>query len=185
MSLTWDQEFGARFKTLSDRDVEIWQEIISNEIRNLRPGDVLAAVRLLGEEKRAGKHKYAPTVEDVISAIIKNRWRDRISRDGMGPQRAGCALCGGMGWIPFGASINHKTNAMRIGAEKHLEGGTEWGLYTMSVPCLCSLGARGLKAYPEADREKIAGLVHRVMGWKKTLTADSMAEDQRFTVDEG
>ena len=50
MSNTWSDEFVARFKNLSDKDIGVWDEIIENEIHNLHPGEVLAAVKLLGEE---------------------------------------------------------------------------------------------------------------------------------------
>ena len=181
MNNTWSDEFVARFKNLSDRDVEVWDEIIENEIRNLKPGEVLAAVRTLGEEKRQGKHKYAPTVEDLISAIIKNRWKSRISREGMAPAGTGCALCQGFGWMPFGGSL--KNDVVEFGVKRHVE--DNWGFYVFSVPCLCSRGNKELNAYRQDDREKIIDLAKRVLDWKKTITAESPLDDRLMAVDEG
>jgi len=187
-TLAWDEEYGARFKKLSDRDVEVWQEIVTNEIRNLHAGEVLKAVRLLGEEKRHGKHKYAPTVEDLISAIIKNRWLDRVSRDGMGPQNNACVFCRDEGWISFGAACKKSeapdgASILSMGVQRHTEDGWPYGDF--AVPCQCSRGQSALKSYPEAMREKINSLTRRAMDWIKGITAESPFDDRRFAVDEG
>lgn len=183
--ITWAEEYGARFKKLDARDVEVWEEILANEIHNLGTGEIAKAVKLLGEQKQQGRFKFAPTIEDLKAAIIKNRWLARIQRDGYTPARAACALCGGNGWMAFGASIKTQINAIELGAKKHLEVGNEWGFYTMAIPCLCSRGQRQLTAYPEAHREKIMAMARDVMGWKKNITGDSPYDDRRFAVDEG
>ena len=186
--LSWDEEFSARFKPLRDRDVEIWQEIILNEISHLKDGEVLAAVRSLGIEKRNGRIKYLPTVENIISAIIKNRWIERVSRDTEGPKNIGCVFCGDTGWIAYGASAKkHETfedeTVITFGAHHHAADG--WGFLDCAVPCLCSLGAKALQVYPQLARETIIKLTHDVVDWKKTITADSCFDDRRFAVDEG
>ena len=187
-TLAWDEEYGARFRKLNDRDVEIWQEIVTSEVRNLRNGEVLAAVRLLGEEKRKGKYKYAPTVEDLISAIVKNRWLNRVAREGHGPQRENCVFCGDRGWISFGAThheheIFKEQTVLSLGVKRHIDDGWPYGDF--AVPCQCTRGQSELKAYPEAEREKINSLTHRVMDWLKDITAESPLEDRRFAIDEG
>jgi len=185
--LSWDDEFSARFKKLDDRDVEVWDEIISNEVRNLKAGEVRDAVRALGEEKRNGKHKYAPSVENLISAIIKNRWQQRIARDSMGPQNDVCVFCGGIGWIAFGGTHHeHETFKgefiLSIGAHHYIA--DNWPYEEFAVPCLCSRGQSALKSYPEAAHERINSLTRMVVDWKKKITADSPFEDRRFAVDE-
>lgn len=184
---TWNEQYSARFKVLSSRDVEVWEEIIFQTIRNTRPGEVLKAVITLGEDKQNGKYeKYAPTVENLMSAMKKNRWLSSPRRDG--PQQSGCALCQGNGWMPFGACVtNHETfvgeQVMSIGAGRHHS--DKWPYYIFSTPCLCTLGERQLNAYRPEERGKIMELTKRAFEFKKTITADSPGEDQLCSVDEG
>ncbi len=186
---TWNEQYSARFKFLSSRDVEVWEEIVFQTIHNTRPGEVLKAVITLGEDKQKGKYaKYPPTVEDLMAAIKKNRWKERIAREGSGPRPDECALCADFGWMIYGASVRgHKTldgeRVISFGVGRQVSDG--WFFYTFAVPCLCSLGDREIKVYPTSQHEKIIGLAHKVMDWKKTLTELSCAADRRFAVNEG
>jgi len=76
---TWFQVYEARFgKKLTESEIEIWEGEIQREIRKLGDGDVTNAVRWLAENRRkqgATGKKYAPTVEDIITEIIKGKYR--------------------------------------------------------------------------------------------------------------
>jgi hypothetical protein len=184
--ITWAEDYGARFKQLSGRDVEVWEEILRNEIRNLAAGEIAKAVRRLGEEKQQGKHKYAPSVEDLKAAIIKNRWLSSPRRNE--PGRAACALCGGNGWIPFGVCVqNHEQYVgewvTSVGVSRHKTDG--WPYYIFAAPCRCTLGERQLNAYRVEDRGNITELSKDVLEFKKTINSDSPMEDQLMAIDEG
>jgi len=76
---TWFQVYEARFgKKLTESEIEVWESEIQREIRNLGGGDVTNAVRAIAENRRkvgATGKKYAPTVEDVITEIIRSKYR--------------------------------------------------------------------------------------------------------------
>jgi hypothetical protein len=78
MNVNWWQAYEARFgKKLSEVEIDVWEEEISREIRNLQPGEVINAVRSIGENRRKQGQKgkaYAPTVEDIVSEIIKGKY---------------------------------------------------------------------------------------------------------------
>jgi len=78
MSQLWFQIYEARFgKRLSDTEVAVWEDEIAREVRNLGASDVIDAVRRIAEERRkAGEvgKKYAPTVENIITEIIRGKW---------------------------------------------------------------------------------------------------------------
>jgi hypothetical protein len=172
MSTTWDEEFGARFKSLSDRDVEIWQEIIEIEIKNLHSGEVLSAVRSLGEQKRKGEIKYTPTVENIISAIIKNRYLSRNERENFGPDKK-CALCTG-GYLVY-IITRMPDGTERIGK---VDGR---GYDTESIPCLCSAGEKRLKVvYPESAHGKIRDRAQRAMDWIAEIPDNTEYDLMRF-----
>lgn len=173
MNITWAEEYAARFKPLSPRDVEVWEEILQQEIRNLSAGETAKAVRLLGEEKQQGKHKYAPSVEDLKAAIVKGRWLSSPKRNTI--QNDACSLCQGTGWMSFGASQNQ--NELSLGVSKHLTT-TGWSYGIYAAPCLCSIGAQRLCAYPPDDRPKITKLAKDAFEFKKNVTDASPIEDQ-------
>ncbi len=177
---TWDEEFGARFHKLEKCDVMVWDEIFANEISHLKPGEVLAAVRTLGEQKRKGLLKYNPTVENLVSAIIKNRYLGHVQMT-EGAPKGRCAFCGDTGWIPYCASRDGKKTC--IGSEKYAR--ENWSLYTMATPCLCSRGQQALNHYKPDDRGGIMQTSRLVVDWKKSITESSPPDDRRFAVDEG
>jgi hypothetical protein len=180
-NITWAEEYAARFKALSAREIEVWEEILKNEIRNLGSGEISKAVKLLGEEKQQGKYKYAPSVEDLKSAIVKNRWLSSPRRNEPGRQQ--CALCGGTGWMPFGASYKHSSLGITIGAADHALSGWSYGIF--STPCLCTTGERQINTYRHEDRANIVALSKSVLEFKKSITNESPVEDQLMAVDEG
>lgn len=73
---TWFATYEARFgKRLTEGEIAVWEEEIERDIRNLGPGEITRAIRLLADEyRRDGKRKYAPTVNDIITAIIKGKY---------------------------------------------------------------------------------------------------------------
>lgn len=79
MSQLWFQIYEARFgKRLSDTEVAVWEDEIAREVRNLGASDVIDAVRRIAEDRRkAGEigRKYAPTVENIITEIIRGKWQ--------------------------------------------------------------------------------------------------------------
>jgi hypothetical protein len=78
MSAEWFQVYEARFgKKLSEAEITVWEDEIALQIRRLMPGDVINAVRSVAENRRkVGQRglKYAPTVEDIITEIIKGKY---------------------------------------------------------------------------------------------------------------
>jgi len=184
MSLTWDEEFGARFKSLSNHEVEVWQEIITQTIHNLHAGEVLAAVQLMGKQKQEGKIKFA-TVDDLISAIKKNRWLSSSRREG--PKTISCVFCGDTGWLSYGASIRMGPEGRQeaFGVTRHMTRPCCWGAYDMSCPCLCSKGAVAMNAYAPEHRAAMQSFSRKAMDWKKSITMASLPGDRRFIIDEG
>lgn len=185
--LTWDEEYGARFKSLSDRDVEVWEKIIEEEIRSLVSGEVLSAVRYLGERKRKGEFKYNPTVEDVISAIIHNRYVAKQQRDGFAPD-AECAYCKGSGWVSYIVCIDHATGERSLGTEQHRL--NQWPQYNQTTPCLCSQGERAIRGGDDNRRtdeecERMRVWARQVIEWIKTCGQSEYYEDQCYAVGVG
>jgi hypothetical protein len=78
MSAEWFQVYEARFgKKLSEAEINVWEDEIALQIRRLMPGDVISAVRSVAETRRkVGQRgaKFAPTVEDIITEIIKGKY---------------------------------------------------------------------------------------------------------------
>jgi len=78
MSAEWFQVYEARFgKKLSEAEITVWEDEIALQIRRLMPGDVINAVRSVAETRRkVGQRgaKFAPTVEDIITEIIKGKY---------------------------------------------------------------------------------------------------------------
>jgi hypothetical protein len=78
VSAEWFQVYEARFgKKLSEAEITVWEDEIALQIRRLLPGDVINAVRNVAETRRKAGHrgaKYAPTVEDIITEIIKGKF---------------------------------------------------------------------------------------------------------------
>jgi hypothetical protein len=76
ITLTWFATYEARFgKRLTECEIAVWEEEIERDIRNLEPGEITRAIRLVADEyRRDGKRKFAPTVNDVITAIIKGKY---------------------------------------------------------------------------------------------------------------
>lgn len=89
--MTWYQCYMANFgKTLSPEEVASWEDEFKARIHNLATGEVLAAVRYLAEQVRKGEGhtgKYAPTINHIISAIIKRRGDARAEANGWAPRQ--------------------------------------------------------------------------------------------------
>ena len=76
--MKWHQVWAARFGDKFDNmTLSVWEEEMRNEISNLRQEEILDAVRTIGEQKRHGEIKYKPTLNHLISAIIRRRYIDR------------------------------------------------------------------------------------------------------------
>lgn len=137
-SIKWWEVFSARFgKRLTDREFEVWEGEIEEEIRNCSHAEILDAVRALGEDKRKGHLKYTPTVEHIIGKVIYLRWienQDRAAADDHYNQGSEC-VCRGQGWILCRPNFGY------------YDGGE------VEVPCSCSKGiAIARKAYSDADK---------------------------------
>jgi len=70
----WTARFGDKFDNMT---LAVWEEEMRNEISNLRQEEILDAVRTIGEQKRHGEIKYKPTLNHLISAIIRRRYEQR------------------------------------------------------------------------------------------------------------
>jgi len=114
----WAEVYAARFgKTLTDLEHRSWESEIEHDVRDCREPEIIRALRDLGEEKRKGQARYNPTVETIVSRVLKNRWQDREDeRHAM----AGDCVCDG-GWMLFCPEPDYPD-------------------YVASVPCACPKG---------------------------------------------
>jgi len=171
-TVSWNEEFGARFKKISDKDAEIWERIIREELPSARADDIRDAMCVLVERKRKGEIDYSPTVEDMIRAIKYNWWKKKQARDGLNPDDE-CMMCSG-GWLSYCYST--------VNGEKHL------GVVppveipaTESCPCLCSKGQKKLaERFPMEKHEEIREWAKLVMEWINNITEESHGEEQPF-----
>jgi len=93
---------------------------------------VLSALDSLAEDRiREHNDKFAPTANDIVSAIRKKRWQDRQQRE-TGPTMV-CAICNNTGWRTVWTD-NVSGEPIHICAE-YAPGGRPF-----SVPCKCSRG---------------------------------------------
>jgi len=67
----WTARIGDKF---SQGDVDVWEDELAQEFGNLSPTEITNAVRDMGNAKRRGEIKYKPTLNHLISAIIKARY---------------------------------------------------------------------------------------------------------------
>lgn len=155
---SWADEFGARFYKLNDRDVRVWDEIISAEINHPKPQELLDAVRRIGEEKRLGKRRHNPTVEDLISVVKKLRWEQRQLLN-QGPITENCAYCRNCGWMSY--LDNHH--------------------YQYAIPCLCSRGDKELRReYKPEAWEPMREKSQKVFNWKQSIEPNAPFNILRF-----
>jgi hypothetical protein len=79
MSSQWYQTYEVNFgKKLDQHDVDSWEEELNARIKNILPGETKEAVRAIADEYRKdGKKKYPPTVNQVITQIIRARYELR------------------------------------------------------------------------------------------------------------
>lgn len=83
--ITWFQVYKANFgRDIDADDQAAWEAEIQTRIRNLQQGETVAAIRDIAETDRKGQRasKFAPTVNDIISGIIRLRAKARAERDG-------------------------------------------------------------------------------------------------------
>lgn len=89
MSNAWFQVYEAHFgKKLNPAEVDVWEDEIELHIRNLGAAEIVGAVRSISEERRkkGGGNKYPPTLDDLVTAIIRGRY---ANREGMGQGEVG------------------------------------------------------------------------------------------------
>lgn len=85
MNNTWFQVYEAHFgKKLNPGEVEVWEDEIELHIRNLGAAEIVGAVRSISEDRRkkGGGNKYPPTLDDLVTAIIRGRY---VNREGVNP----------------------------------------------------------------------------------------------------
>ena len=76
----WTARFGDEFKTDT---LAVWDEELHHEVKNLQHEEILEAVRDIAEDKRIGRIKYKPTLNHLVSAIVRLRFENR--NGGSGP----------------------------------------------------------------------------------------------------
>jgi hypothetical protein len=178
--ISWDREFQARFRRLADDEIEAWDSIIQDEIRNCTEDELRNAVKHLGEQKRKGEFKYAPTVEDLKSAIIHNRWMLKKEQSVFLPTES-CVLCRGTGWIEYIVCVDSQTGEKHFGVEKHKTLG--FPQYDECTPCLCTRGEKILKIhYKESDFEKMIDWSRKVSEWRKSVKFSEHPEESYLSV---
>lgn len=80
--MKWHQLWKARFgEELKAADVVVWDEELNDEVSHLNQSEILSAVRAIAEDKRIGKIKYKPTLNHLISTIVRLRYQDRHGGD--------------------------------------------------------------------------------------------------------
>ncbi len=81
-SSMWHEIWSANLYKLSDREVEVWDEEIEDRIDNATSGEVISAVRDVCDRVRKGDiTRRKATANDIISAIIKGRFVDKVQGD--------------------------------------------------------------------------------------------------------
>lgn len=76
--MKWHELWKARFGEALDRaQIDVWEEELETEISRLTPNEIVSAIRAIGEQKRKGEIKYKPTLNHLISAIIRERYAER------------------------------------------------------------------------------------------------------------
>jgi len=74
--MLWSKLWEARVGEKMDAAMaQVWEDEMDEEVRNLKPSEIISGVRAIAEDKRKGKIKYKPTLNHLISAIIRNRYQ--------------------------------------------------------------------------------------------------------------
>lgn len=84
MSAQWYEVYEARFgKKLTSGEIKVWEEEFKREIRNRGEGEVTNAIRDLANELRQSKtKKYPPSVNEIITAVIRGKYQARKADEG-------------------------------------------------------------------------------------------------------
>lgn len=162
--MRWDELFKAFFHALSPNEVDLWEEELKLKMSNLKPDELEASVRSIAERQRKGDLKHRPTLNTLISQIIKSRYD---ARQGEMMPAGTCGLCENTGWIPYLAWHDLRTGIRTMGTRGAQHPGQ--AERDEAVPCLCSSGEKALsKNYPPQQHDEMQHIAEHVRKGKVT-----------------
>jgi hypothetical protein len=117
-------------KPLSQEEVDVWEESLGQQIKDIGPGEIGKALHWLSDD-RNWKSRYPPTLRDLRMAICRLR---KDARHDEAPPAADCALCYD-GWIDWVRGEEFRGYAGTV----------------LKIPCVCAKGRRWLEEYYDSS----------------------------------